>query len=920
MVSLLVDDGFELLHREVATLHGSDGLEGLTALLASWSCQQCVDGVAYDGCDGAAPAVGFDLELSALVRRDENLKTFCEHAHSMSIAPEPRPAIVRGMHRNLPSGTVTFLFTDVEGSTKLLHELGAEAYADALAEHRRVVRDACRAEGGVEVDTQGDAFFFAFPTAPGAVVAAVALTEALATGAIRVRVGLHTGTPLVTEEGYVGADVHRAARIAASGSGGQVLVSTTTATLLDFDLRDLGEHRFKDLAAAERVYQLGDGEFGPLASLYRTNLPVPATPFLGRERELAAVVELLGRAEVRLVTLTGPGGTGKTRLALQAAAEASERFPDGVYWVPLAHLRDPALVLEQATRALGSSEELQTVVADRHILLLLDNLEHLLGAARDLSGLLAACRNLHLLVTSRELLRLEGEHAYRVPTLSPRDGTTLFLARARAVESAIADDGRVDELCQRLDNLPLAIELAAARTRHLTVDQLFARVSERLDLLKGGRDADPRQATLRATIEWSHDLLSSDERRLFSGLAVFVGGCTLEAAEAVCDADLDDLSSLLDKSLVRRTGERYWMLETIREFAAERLDDRADGESLRGRHAALLLRLADTLGFTVESIERGFPQRHDVALAELANVRGALEWATHADPEQGLRLALALENFWVSSGPHDALRWFDRLADAVVDPSPELRAMTFRFRGNLLATTGQTERGIAEYEASLDTYRESGDRRGMAVALHRLGANVYLSDAPRGRRLFEEGLALARDTGFRICEAMLGGSLASADYREGNVEGGLEGLRRTAELAREAGFAWWEANTLAALATYSAELDRVSDAEDYALEWLEVARRMGDRRHAIQALANLSVLAIRRRDPVRGGILWGAIEAEDARGPLGTRPRMLDWEKERDRFAAIVFADPSPALVGACERGRQLSLEEAMDEVLASID
>jgi class 3 adenylate cyclase len=265
----------------------------------------------------------------------------------------------------LPTGTVTFLFTDVEGSTRVLHDLGADVYAAALAEHRRTVREACSRHGGVEVDTQGDAFFVAFPTAPGALAAAAEITGALAEGPILVRAGLHTGTPLVTDEGYVGADVHRAARIAAAGHGGQVLVSTATAALLDDGgLRDLGEHRFKDLSAAERVYQLGEGEFPALKSLYRTNLPVPATPFLGRERELAEVTELLASREVRLLSLTGPGGTGKTRLALQAAAEVTEEYADGVWWVPLASLRDPAFVLSAVAKAVDVKEPPGMTVTD----------------------------------------------------------------------------------------------------------------------------------------------------------------------------------------------------------------------------------------------------------------------------------------------------------------------------------------------------------------------------------------------------------------------------------------------------------------------------------------------------------------------------------------------------------------------------
>ena len=346
------------------------------------------------------------------------------------------------MRHDLPSGTVTFLFTDVEGSTSLLHELGAGAYADALAEHRRVIREACDREGGVEVDTQGDAFFFAFPTAPGAVSAAAAMRDALASGSIRVRVGLHTGAPLLTDEGYVGEDVHRAARIAAAGHGGQVVVSSSTAALVGTKgLVDLGEHRFKDLAAAERVFQLGDSEFPPLKSLYRSNLPVPATPFLGRERELGEVVDLLRRDHVRLLTLTGPGGTGKTRLALQAAAEASDGFPDGVFWVALAPLREPALVPGAVAQALDVREqpgqELVDVLVERlkgkRLMLLLDNAEHLLPElARTIAQLHAAGGPL-LMVTSRERLQIAGEQVYPVPELEPAEGVDLFIARAAGV-------------------------------------------------------------------------------------------------------------------------------------------------------------------------------------------------------------------------------------------------------------------------------------------------------------------------------------------------------------------------------------------------------------------------------------------------------------------------------------------------------
>jgi class 3 adenylate cyclase len=324
--------------------------------------------------------------------------------------------IIPPVRADLPSGTVTFLFTDVESSTNLLHELGADAYAGALAEHRRMLRTAFAAHGGVEVDTQGDAFFVAFPTAPGALAAADDTRLLLARSPIRVRVGIHTGTPLVTDEGYVGADVHRAARIAACGHGGQVLVSATTAALVANDrLRDLGMHRLKDLSAPERIYQLGDGEFPPLKSLYQTNLPIPVTPFVGREKELGEVLALMVRADLRLLTLTGPGGTGKTRLGAQAVGALAERYPHGLWWIPLASLRDSTLVVETAAQAVGAQNGLADHIGDKSMLLLFDNFEHVIDGAQEVADVLASCPGLDVLVTSREPLRVSGEQEYPVP-------------------------------------------------------------------------------------------------------------------------------------------------------------------------------------------------------------------------------------------------------------------------------------------------------------------------------------------------------------------------------------------------------------------------------------------------------------------------------------------------------------------------
>ena len=412
------------------------------------------------------------------------------------------------MRPDLPTGTVTFVFTDVEGSTSLLNELGAEAYADALADHRAVIREACIRNGGVEVDTQGDSFFFAFPTAPGALDAASEFTDHLdANGQIRVRVGVHTGTPLLGEEGYVGHDVHRAARIAAAGHGGQVLVSAATVALVSRELTDLGEHRFKDLGAPERVFQLGSGEFPALKSLYRTNLPVPATTFVGRGHELDELGALLDGG-VRLLTLSGPGGVGKTRLALQAVADAAEAFPDGVWWVPLASVRDPDLVLSSVALALGVPEQrgreleesLIDVLSAGRSILLLDNLEHLLPSAAEKVATLRDAGGSTVVVTSRERLQLAGEHVYPVAPLVATEATELFSARTAALGYEAGDADSVAELCARLDNLPLAVELAAARTGLLAPAEILARLGGRLDKLKGGRDADPRQQTLRATI------------------------------------------------------------------------------------------------------------------------------------------------------------------------------------------------------------------------------------------------------------------------------------------------------------------------------------------------------------------------------------------------------------------------------------
>ena len=643
------------------------------------------------------------------------------------------------MRTDLPSGTVTLLFTDVEGSTRLLHSLGADDYADALAGHRRVIREACASQGGVEVDTQGDAFFFAFPSAAGAIAAASAFTEALVTGPISVRVGLHTGTPLLTDEGYVGDDVHFAARVAGSGHGGQVILSSATAGLVELSLTDLGEHRLKDIEGAVSIYQLGDGSFPPLKTISNTNLPRPASSFVGRDGELE---DVLSRIEggARLLTLTGPGGTGKTRLALEAAATLVPSYKAGVFWVGLASLRDPALVQETIALTLGAKDGLAAYVGERELLLLLDNLEQVIEAAPDLSSLLQSCPNLTMLVTSRELLRVDGEVEYPVPPLASPEAVSLFCERAQTEPS-----DEITELCVRLDSLPLAVELAAARTKALTPVQVLERLSGRLDLLRGGRDADPRQQTLRATIEWSYELLTPEEQALFARLSVFAGGCTLEAAVEVCDASLDTLQSLVEKSLLRFTNERYWMLGTIREYAGEGLERSGEGDELGRRHSELFLRLAER----TRTMLRGPAQTAwlDRLDAEHDNLRSALVRLLRERPADGARLAASLTWFWqLRSHLAEGEAWVAAALD--VDPDLDVRAALAQARSQLTYYRDEVEAAELLMQEAVALWREAGDELRESESLAYLGVvAVEVGHEARGIEAMDASVELARRLG-----------------------------------------------------------------------------------------------------------------------------------------------------------------------------
>ena len=504
------------------------------------------------------------------------------------------------MPAELPGGTVTLLFTDIEGSTRMLQELGREAYVRALTEHRRLLREAFTSHGGVEVEMQGDSFHFAFPYAREAVAAAVAGQRALAehdweSQPIKVRIGLHTGEPMQADGLYAGLDVHWAARVMSAGHGGQVLLSQRTAELVEgqladgVSLLDLGDHRLKDLTAPQHLFQVGEDEFPPLKTLTRrTNLPVAASPLVGREAELGELLVLI-RGGARVVTVTGAGGTGKTRLVIQAAAEAAEDFHDGAVWVPLAGLQDPSLVVPSIEHALGPEGD----IASRRALLVLDNFEHLLAAAAPTASLLASAPGLKAVITSRAPLHVDGEQEFPLDPLDPQAAAILFVERARATGRQVQPDDTVTEICRRLDNLPLALELAAARAKLLAPQALLQRLDHRLPLLTGGRrDAPERQQTLRATIEWSHELLDREAQQLLARLAVFAGSFSLDAAEQVCGASLGTIDALVNNSLLKPVAEdRLLMLETVREFALEQSASSGELEALRKRHGSFFLSL-----------------------------------------------------------------------------------------------------------------------------------------------------------------------------------------------------------------------------------------------------------------------------------------------------------------------------------------
>ena len=708
--------------------------------------------------------------------------------------------------------TAAFLFADLEGSTRLLSSVGPESYGLILSDYRNAVIEAASREGGKVVDEEGDGLFLIVPTVAGALRAAAEAQRALHQHAwpqgaeVKARMGIHAGEAHETQDGYVGLDIHRTARVTAAAWGGQVLVSEAGRILgqdgltAGMELKDLGEHRLKDLERPQHLHQLVVAElpsgFPPLRTLetIRNNLPLQVTSFVGRELELGELARLVGDA--RLVSLTGVGGAGKTRLAVQTAAALLERFPDGVWMVELASLADPGAVPDEVARVLGIRQEHEPqeergtrsveervveYLKDKATLVLLDNCEHLLEAcARLCDVLLHSCPDVQVIVTSREGLGIAGERLYQVPSLrvpdSPddveADAVHLFLERARAATSTftLTDKSRpsVARICRRLDGIPLAIELAAARTKSLGVDELAARLEESFRLLTGGsRTALPRQRTLEAAIDWSYELLSAEEASLFAALSVFSGGFTLEAVEEVCSGDdvdrsdtLEILAHLVDKSLVlvdeSPTGTRYRLLEPLRQYSQEKLVARKEAEAFRRRHRDCFLQIAEWAEQQVFAEKEVWERR---VFSDHDNLQAALEWSlAQGEMNQAAPLAHATAMYWLDNGQTrravSDLRTVLEHSELGYQPEREAILRVGLSRG--LARLGDDDGGLNEAKRARDLTIDRGPSQAKVWSLFVYALNLTLhvrQDPGRAIEPAREALHAAREMGNRRAEA-----------------------------------------------------------------------------------------------------------------------------------------------------------------------
>jgi predicted ATPase/class 3 adenylate cyclase len=816
---------------------------------------------------------------------------------------------------NLPSGTVTFLFTDIEGSTALW-ERDRNVMRTAVDRQLSLLRSAIEAHGGVLFKVVGDAIQAAFPTAPAAVASALEAQRALRTedwgelGALHARMAVHVGEATPDARGdYLAAPLNRLSRLLGAGHGGQILLTQAAQQLvwdslpLDATLSDLGEYQLRDLFESERVFQLLHPDlpaaFPPLRTLENrpNNLPRQPTPFVGREREITKVDALLRRNDVHLVTLTGPGGIGKTRLSLQVGLQLLEVFPDGVFLVELAALVDPSLVpsaiaIELGVRVEGGQSllaNLTTFLKQRTLLLLLDNVEHLLGVAPVVGDLLAEAPGVKVLATGRTPLHLRAEHEFPVPPLAvpdpvhlpsaeviaESDAVQLFVRRAEAArpDFAITADNaaRVAAICHRLDGLPLAIELAAARIKVLPPAALLARLDQRLPLLTGGsKDLPQRQQTLRDAIAWSHDLLPASEQTLFRRLARFAGGCTLEAAEAVTNPDgkmdvLEGLAALIDASLLRQTeagGEaRFTMLETIREFGLEHLHESGEGDDIARRHAAYYLAFAE------RTDAKARPADPEVKLNRLTpdhdNLRMAFDWFCDAGAaDESLRLAAACAPYWYAQGR--VREGWDRLhrALAMAPPSPTVA------KGQVLNALGQlairmhnlpaASRYAQEAVALWNAIDDPQGRDSAVYVLAMVEENQERWDT--AAQLFDTLIASWRqqDETFHLGRALA--LRAGVAYGQGKLEQAVALGQEAAGIFRRLGNRRWTGLTAWYLGLFALAQGQFPEAARHFTESLRALIVGGDAAWQFKPLAGLAVVAIERQRPELAARLLGAVD------------------------------------------------------------
>jgi len=870
---------------------------------------------------------------------------------------------------DLPGGTVTFLFTDIEGST-LLWEREPAAMGAALARHDTLVREAIARHAGHVFMTAGDAFCAAFRTADSALAAACEAQKAVTNepwagpARIKVRMALHTGVAEVRDNGYFGQPLNRVARLLAAGHGGQILLSLATQELVrdslppEVGLRDLGERRLKDLVRPERVYALVvpglPSDFPPLKSLdARTqNLPIQLTSFVGREQEMDEVKGLL--RSTRLVTLTAMGGTGKTRLSLQVGADLIDEFADGVWFVELAPLSDARLVAQALATILGIKEQpdeslTDTVVkriGEKEMLLILDNCEHLVMACAEMcEALLSSCPGVRILASSRELLRISGETAYRVPSLPSPDSNAvpraeslsryaavrLFVDRALAVKASfqVTDSNApaVASICRRLDGIPLALELAAARLRSMSVEELNQRLDRRFHVLTGGaRTALPRQQTLRALIDWSYDLLNAIEQAMFRRLAVFVGGWVLQAAEQVCagedvgeDQVLDLLDSFVDKSLViaeERNGmTRYRMLETVREYARERLNEAKDGDAVQARHLEFFLALAEEAGSSLTGPKQGeWLELLDLERENLLAAHGACDRAENGSA-LGLRLVHALKRYWFSRG---LMMLGQRVTvEALARTGAQVRDLS---RCRALFAAGQFTPVLGRYsearpylEESLAIAHEIGDEWLSASITTTLAiATVGQGDRAAARGHFDEAIVLSRKSGNKRELGCALNGLAQLDRMEGGLDAADALYRQSLALMRELGDRETEALILLNLAIVALGRRSGAQARQILHEVLAISVELQSKATGQCVLDICAALAALNGEWTRAARFFGIVEAQTEqtgyhRDPADEAFLAPTITEARDRLGAETFNS-------AASEGRALSYDEAMEE------